>query len=95
MKSIKEALKNYVVELVKKNTSDDKPYFFIKWSGLPELAKQYGLDILDIIDELANEGRLKKALIKKKLAIYLPNRTISQKAKILKNDFERYLKNFE
>ena len=92
VKTIKEDLKDYIVELVKKNVSIDRPYFFIRWSGLSELAKQYGLDILELIDELHNEKRIRKVLIKNRLAITLPEYTVSKKVKQLLNDFEQFRK---
>jgi len=92
MKAQKEQLKDYIVDLVKRSTSKDRPYFFIKWSGLPDFAKTYGFNIIDLVDELVAEGRLKKALIKGRLAIYLPEFQISKKVKQLQEDFERFLK---
>ena len=89
---MKEQLKAYIVELVKRSTTSDKPYYFIKWSGLPDLVKSYGYDILKLIDELVVEGKLKKALIKGRLAVYLPNVNVNQKTKQLKKDFENFLK---
>jgi hypothetical protein len=98
MKDVKEALKAYILEKVKKETSDSKPYFIVKWSGLAELAKHYSLDLLQIIDEMESQGLIKKALIptrkdrrKKILAIYLPNRIISNKAKNIIQDFESFI----
>ena len=98
MKNVKEALKAYILEKVKQETSDNKPYFIVKWSGLAELAKHYRFDLLQIIDEMEEEGLIKKALIptkkdrkKKLLAIYLPNRIISTKAKKIIQDFESFI----
>ena len=92
-KNIKDALKNFIVEKVSKETSlPDKPYFFVRWSGLYELCKEYHLDLLELIDELVSEGKLKKALIKGKLALYLPSVTVNTKAKKMKNEFENFLK---
>ena len=90
--NVKEKFKNYILKKVYENTTSEKPYFFIKWSGLYELARHYQLDLLQIIDELVSENRLKKALIKKKLAIYLPQYTPSKKLKQMKNEFEEFLK---
>jgi hypothetical protein len=98
MKQVKEMLKAYILEKVKKETTDSKPYFILKWSGLAELCKAYGEDLLKIIDEMEAQGLIKKALIptkdrqKKLLAIYLPNRIISNKAKNLIQDFENFMK---
>ena len=91
---MKEALKAYILEVVKKNTSNEKPFFFIRWSGLADLAKVYHYDVLNLIDELVAEGKLKKALIKGKLAVYLPNVNVNFKAKKLRQDFESFLKQF-
>ena len=90
--SIRENIKNFIVKKVKEETNPDRPYFFVRWSGLFELCKSYGLDLLELIDELVSENRLKKALIKKKLAIYLPQYTPSKKLKQIKNEFEEFLK---
>ena len=93
MSNIREDIKNFIVKKVKESISPDRPYFFVRWSGLFELCKSYGLDLLELVDELVSENRLKKALIKKKLAIYLPQYTPSKKLKQMKNEFEEFLKN--
>jgi hypothetical protein len=91
-RALKEKLKLYILEKVKQSTSDDRPYFFVKWSGLFELCKIYGQDLLVLIDEMVAEGNLKKALIKGKLALYLPSVTVNTKAKKIKDEFENFLK---
>jgi hypothetical protein len=96
-KNIREELKKFIVEKVKQETSLDKPYFIVKWSGLFELARTYGVDLLELIDSMEKEGLIKKALLptknkKKLLAIYLPDRAVSNKAKNLLKEFQSFLK---
>jgi len=91
---IKEGLKNYIIELVKTKTNEKNPWFFIRWSGLSELCQIYGYDVIDLIDELASEKKIKKALIKGKLAISLPTYA-NKKVRSLKQEFEEFLKKFE
>ena len=89
--NIKEQLKQFILEKVKENVSADKPYFFVKWSGLYELCRLYQVDLVKIIDELCKEGRLKKALIKGKLAITLPSMVINKKTSKLLKDFQKFI----
>jgi len=91
-KNIREDLKNFIIEKVKSSISKDKPYYFVKWSGLFELCKAYNLDLLEIIDELVEEKRLKKAIIKNKLALTTPDMAISKKAKTIIEEFNQFLK---
>jgi len=90
-KNIREDLKNFIVEKVKQSVTIDRPYMFIKWSGLYELCRMYNVDLLELIDELCKEKRLKKALIKNKLALTLPDMSISQKTRQLLEEFQSYL----
>jgi len=94
---IKEALKQYIIELVKQKTNKANPFFFLKWTGLSELTKLYGVDLLELIDEMVEEKLIRKALIKGKLAVYLPENApyINKKLQVLKNDFENFLRKFE
>jgi len=87
---VREDLKNFIVKKVKENVSEDRPFFFVKWSGLYELCKSYQVDLLELIDELCAEGKLKKALINKKLALTLPELNISKKAKSIIKEFEKF-----
>ena len=91
---IRGALKQYIIELLKQKTNKNNPFFFLKWSGLNELTKSYGIDLIELIDEMVKEGLIGKALIRKKLAIYLPENKpyISKKFKELKEEFEEFLK---
>jgi hypothetical protein len=98
-KNIREDLKKFIIEKVKKETSPDKPYFIIKWSGLFELTRAYGVDLLELIDSMEKEGLIKKALLPSKknrsqkiLAIYLPNMVIPNKTKNLLQEFQDFLK---
>jgi hypothetical protein len=47
---------------------------------------------LELIDELCKEKRLKKAIIKGRLALTLPDLAISKKTKSIINEFEEFLK---
>ena len=94
---VKERLKAYILEKVKKETTVNKPYYIIRWSGLAELAQYYGCDLLQIIDEMVDAGLIKKALIptktgRKLLAICLPERATSKKARNIIQDFETFMK---
>ena len=94
---IKEALKQYIIELVRQKTNETNPYFFLKWTGLNELTKVYGFDLINLIDEMVEEKLIRKALIRGKLAIYLPENApyINKKLQTLKNDFEKFLRKIE
>jgi hypothetical protein len=89
---IKEVMKDYIVEKVKQSTSIDRPYMFVRWSGLAELCRMYNLDLLQLIDELAEEKRIKKAVIKGRLALSLPDLAVSKKVKSLLQEFQEFLK---
>jgi len=98
-KDIKEQLMEFILQKVKQETSKDKPYFILKWSGLAELCKAYGQDLLEIVDTMVERGLVKKALLpskkdkkKKLLAIYLPNMITSDKTKKILNEFESFIK---
>jgi len=90
VRSIKEDLKRFIIEKVKSSVSEDRPFFFVRWSGLYELCKNYQVDLLELIDELCTEGKLKKALINKRLALTLPELNISKKAKSIIKEFEKF-----
>jgi hypothetical protein len=102
MNKNKELLKKFIIEKVAKETSEQRPYYLVRWSGLFELAKSQGFDLLKIIDELVEENKLRKALIPSKknkkeklLALYLPNRIISKKQKQIISEFEEFIKNLK
>jgi hypothetical protein len=97
----KERLIKFILKKVKENTSLDKPYYILKWSGLFELCKSQGFDLLNIIDDMASQGLIKKALLptKKKdkqgkpiklLAIALPDMIVSKKAKNILDEFNSF-----
>ena len=101
MDKIKERLIKFILKKVAENTTIDRPYYVIKWSGLTELARSQGYDILEIIDEMHQQGLIRKGLIptKKKdkegktiklLAIALPDRLLSRKAKEMLEEFENF-----
>jgi hypothetical protein len=101
MDKIKEKLMKFILEKTRENTSVEKPYFILKWSGFFELCRAYDQDLLEIIDKMADKGLIRKALIptKKKdkngkpiklLAIALPENLISKKAKSLIEEFENF-----
>ena len=90
--NIREAMKQFIIEKVKESVSLDKPYFFLKWSGLTELCRQYNLDLLELVDELHAEKKIKKVLIKKRLALTLPELAISDKTKKLMQEFQEFTK---
>jgi hypothetical protein len=92
MEEIKRQLKAFILEKVKASVTPEKPYFFVRWSGLYELCKYYNIDLIELIDEMHNQGLIKKALIKKKLAITLPDIEISQKVNKILKEFEEFLK---
>jgi hypothetical protein len=93
----KKQLKAFILQKVKNSTSPDRPYFIVKWSGLNELAKALGYDLLEVIDEMCKENVLKKALIPSKdrktklLALYLPSIPISKKAKDIMQEFQKFI----
>jgi hypothetical protein len=88
---VKEKLIAFILEKLKKETSSNKPFYFIRWSGLYELCKQNGFDLLELVDEMVDKGLIGKALIKKKLAIYLSEyKPYVQRKKIFK-EFEEFL----
>ena len=91
MRNIREDIKNFIVKKVKESVSPERPYFFVRWSGLFELCKSYGLDLLELVDELCSENRLKKALIRKKLALTLPDMITTQKTKALLKEFKEFI----
>ena len=97
MKEQKELLMEFIIHKVKEATTLEKPYYFVKWSGLFELARSMGYDLLEIIDNMVDRGLLKKALIKTKkggkkvLAIYLPQYDPAvSKSKLLK-EFQEFI----
>ena len=91
MKDLKEALKEFIIEKVKQTIRPDRPFMFVKWSGLHEICKYHGFDLLELIDELCQEKRLKKAIIRNKLAITLPNMITSKKASELMKEFQKFI----
>ena len=97
-KDIKQQLMEFILHKVKQETSKDSPYFILKWSGLAELCKVHGYDLLEIVDTMVELGLVKKALLpskkdrkKKLLAIYLPNMVITEKTKKLLREFESFI----
>ena len=82
MKDLKQGLKEYILEVVRQNTSFENPYYFPKWKGLSELCRAYGFDFIKLVDELVSEGRLGKALIKKRLGLFLPEYKIYANKKV-------------
>ena len=94
MKDLKQALKEYIMQIVRQNTSPGNPYYFPKWKGLVELCKLYGFNFVELVDELVSEKRLGKAIIKGRLALFLPEyRTYGNKKVLaLKQEFESFLK---
>jgi hypothetical protein len=91
---IRENLKSFILQKVRESTNKDKIYFFVKWSGLFELCRSYNENLLQLIDEMVEQGFLKKALIKGKLALYLPeySEMVNKKTRTLKSEFENFLK---
>ena len=96
MDAITKKLIQFILKKVEENTTPQRPYYILKWSGLTELCNAYGKDLLKIIDYMAEQKLIKKALIptktgkKKLLAIALPNRITSKKAKNLLQEFEEF-----
>jgi hypothetical protein len=90
---IKEKLVAFILEKLRKETSPTKPFYFIRWSGLFELCRQYEIDLLKLIDDMASRGLIGKALIKKKLAIYLLEYKpyIQGKTKKVFQEFQEFL----
>jgi len=84
----REALKRFILQKIQENTSIDRPFYIIKWSGLHEMCKSLGVDLLELIDQMHEEGLIRKALLptkkgKKILAVTLPKYSTSSKAKKL------------
>ena len=99
-KDVKDQLKKFILKKVRESVSIDKPYFIIKWSGLFELCRSMGQDLLEIIDQMDQEGIIKKALIKTKkgrklLAVTLPELPVSSKNKKLLEEFLEFVKEEE
>ena len=95
MSDVKEKFMQFVLQKVKENTSNSKPYYFPKWSGLPEMARELGLDFLEIVDEMHERKMIRKAIFKTRsgkriLALSLPNLTISKKVRALLEEFENF-----
>ena len=91
MKEIKQQLKQFIIKKVRENTTEEKPFFFLKWSGLYELCKNYNVDLIKLIDEMTKEGLIRKALIKGRLAIALPDKSIlSKKNKAILKEFKEF-----
>ena len=91
MEEIKQQLKQFIIKKVRENTTEEKPFFFLKWSGLYELCKHYNVDLIKLVDEMAEEGLIRKALIKGKLAIALPDKSIfSKKSKAILKEFKEF-----
>jgi hypothetical protein len=90
---IREKLVAFILEKVRKETTPDKPYYFIRWSGLFELCKNYGIDLLNLIDYMVDKKLIGKALIKRRLAIYLLDNKpyIQNKTKTIFKEFEEFL----
>jgi hypothetical protein len=94
----KEQLIKFILNKIEKETTNEKPYFILRWSGLYELTRSMGYDLLSLIDEMHNRGLIKKALIptkkgKKLLAVALPSRILSDKSKKIFKEFQEFLKN--
>jgi hypothetical protein len=92
---IKEKLIKFILKKVEENTTENRPYYILKWSGLSELCRTYGYDLLKLVDLMVERGLIKKALIptksgKKILAIALPHRIKSKKTKNLIEEFENF-----
>jgi len=95
MNKVKEDFKRFLLQKIRENTSLQKPYYILKWTGLFELAKSLGLDLIEIVDQLANEGVIKKALLptkggRKLLAVSLPEFALSSKSKALLEEFLKF-----
>ena len=97
MKDVREKLMRFILKKVREETTIDRPYYIIKWSGLFELCKAHNQDLLEIIDQMVEKGLLKKALIPSKknkkvklLAVALPDRVLTSKAKNLLKEFEAF-----
>lgn len=89
--SIKEQIKEFILAKVKKETSKDRPYYFIRGTGLSELCEKYGLNVLEIIDELYKEGKVKKALIHGKLAIFIHKPIDKKKLANIEKEFQEFI----
>jgi len=88
---IKEALKQFIYEKVKNSTSPDKPFFFVRGTGLQELCKSYNIDLLQLIDEMVKEKWLNKALINGRLALYIHKPINKKKLEQIRAEFEKFL----
>jgi hypothetical protein len=89
---IKNQLKAFILEKVKASITPEKPFYFLRWTGLYELCKAHGIDLVKLIDEMHKEGLIKKALIKGKLAITLPDIETSKKTNKIFKEFEEFVK---
>ncbi len=88
---IKEKIKDFIVEKVSRETSVNRPYFFIRGSGLRELCQRYNLDLLKIVDELHKERRLRKGLINGRLVIYIHQPVDKRRLAKIESEFESFL----
>ena len=89
---IREKIKEFIIEKVRKNTNEDRPFFFVRGSGLHELCKAYSLDLLEIIDELAKEKKIYKGLVNGKLVLYLHRPLNKKRLYNIKQEFEEFIK---
>ena len=95
MNRVKEDFKRFLLEKIKENTNPQKPYYILKWTGLFELARSLGLDLVEIVDQMAKEGIIRKALLptktgKRLLAVALPEYSLSSKSKALLEEFLKF-----
>jgi hypothetical protein len=88
---MKEALKQFIYEKVKNSTTQEKPYFFVRGSGLQELCRIYNVNLLELIDEMVNEKLLCKGLVNKKLVLYIHKPINKKRLEAIREEFERFL----
>ncbi len=95
MVDVKTKLMKFILQKVREKTSPDRPYFFIKGSGLKELVEAHGLDLLKLVDEMAKLKMLRKGLVRGRLVLYVHQPVNRKRLQKLEEEFESFCKNFD
>ncbi len=93
MNDIQEKLKQFIYQLVKENTSPEKPYFYIRGSGLSELCQKYQQNLLNLIDQMVKEKIVKKGLVNNRLVLYIYQPINKRRLEQIDKQFREFLEN--
>ncbi len=88
---VKAKLMAFIVEKVRTTTSPDRPYFYVRGSGIKELVESYNLDLLKLIDEMVKKRMIKKGLVRKRLVLYIYQPVNKKRLESVKQEFEKFL----